>query len=287
MKDMNKKDTLLLLNNLMLKPSKKLGQNFLIDENICKKILNEANLSVSDSVLEIGPGLGALLKEILKSAKRVYAYEVDSILFNYLKKEFSTNENLFLYNEDFLGIEPPKVDKIVSNIPYTITGPLFEKVFYVNDPPEGILTIEKSIADRIFYPKKYKNLSRISITFNAFMEPISHYDIPSSAFYPEPKIKLSLIHVKSRKNIDSFLLNQETKRFFLRLIQGVMPYKNKDIVNALTLHLKNNLNLQAPKQKILELLEENSIMNGKFALFNIEYFIRLSKVIWEYIKDLK
>lgn len=287
MKDMNKKDTLLLLNNLMLKPSKKLGQNFLIDENICKKILNEANLSVSDSVLEIGPGLGALLKEILKSAKKVYAYEVDSILFNYLKKEFSTNENLFLYNEDFLGIEPPKVDKIVSNIPYTITGPLFEKVFYVNDPPEGILTIEKSIADRIFYPKKYKNLSRISITFNAFMEPISHYDIPSSAFYPEPKIKLSLIHVKSRKNIDSFLLNQETKRFFLRLIQGVMPYKNKDIVNALTLHLKNNLNLQAPKQKILELLEENSIMNGKFALFNIEYFIRLSKVIWEYIKDLK
>ncbi|NHJ23495.1 MAG: hypothetical protein EAX89_02900 [Candidatus Lokiarchaeota archaeon] len=287
MKDMNKKDTLLLLNNLMLKPSKKLGQNFLIDENICKKILNEANLSVSDSVLEIGPGLGALLKEILKSAKKVYAYEVDSILFNYLKKEFSTNENLFLYNEDFLGIEPPKVDKIVSNIPYTITGPLFEKVFYVNDPPEGILTIEKSIADRIFYPKKYKNLSRISITFNAFMEPISHYDIPSSAFYPEPKIKLSLIHVKSRKNIDSFLLNQETKRFFLRLIQGIMPYKNKDIVNALTLHLKNNLNLQAPKQKILELLEENSIMNGKFALFNIEYFIRLSKVIWEYIKDLK
>ncbi len=287
MKDMNKKDTLLLLNNLMLKPSKKLGQNFLIDENICKKILNEANLSVSDSVLEIGPGLGALLKEILKSAKRVYAYEVDSILFNYLKKEFSTNENLFLYNEDFLGIEPPKVDKIVSNIPYTITGPLFEKVFYVNDPPEGILTIEKSIADRIFYPKKYKNLSRISITFNAFMEPISHYDIPSSAFYPEPKIKLSLIHVKSRKNIDSFLLNQETKRFFLRLIQGVMPYKNKDIVNALTLHLRNNLNLQTPKQKILELLEENSIMNGKFALFNIEYFIRLSKVIWEYIKDLK
>ncbi len=286
MKDMNKKDTLLLLNNLRFKPNKKLGQNFLIDKNICKKILDEANLSVTDSVLEIGPGLGALLKEILKSVKKVYAYEVDSILFNYLKKEFSPNENLFLYNEDFLGITHPKVDKVVSNIPYTITGPIFEKVFYVNDPPEGILTIEKSIADRIFYPKKYKNLSRISITFNAFMQPISNYDIPSSAFYPEPRIKLSLIHVKSRKDINTFLLNQETKQFFLKLVQGIMPYKNKDIVNALTLHLKNNLNLQPPKQKILELLDENSIINGKFAVLNVEYFIRLSKVLWEYIKDL-
>jgi 16S rRNA (adenine1518-N6/adenine1519-N6)-dimethyltransferase len=286
MKKMNKKETLLLLSNLRLKPNKKLGQNFLIDENICKKILNEARISDLDVVMEIGSGLGALLKEIVKIAKKVYAYEIDTVLFTYLKNQFSLYENLILYNKDFLGIEHPKVDKVVSNIPYTITGLIFEKIFYVNDPPEGILIIEKSIADRILHPKKYKNLSRISITFNAFMEPVSSSDISSSAFYPEPKIKLSLIHVKPRKEIDPFLLNQKTKQFFLELIKGIMPYKNKDLVNALNLYLKNNLYLHIPKQKILQILEDNRIKNEKFAFFNIEYFIHLGRVLWENIMDL-
>jgi 16S rRNA (adenine1518-N6/adenine1519-N6)-dimethyltransferase len=287
MKKMNKKQTLSVLDNLGIKPSKKLGQNFLIDENIGRKILNEANISESDVILEIGPGLGALLREIIKIAKKVYAYEIDSRLYNYLKSQLTSYDNLLLYNDDFLSIEQPDVDKVVSNIPYTITGPIFEKVFYVNNPPEGILTIEKSIADRIFHPNKYKNISRISITCNAFMVPISLHDISSSVFYPEPRIKLSLIHVKPKKKIDPFLINQETKQFFLELIRGIMPYKNKNLVNALNLYLKNNYNIQISKQELLQMLEDNCIKNDKFALSDIDYFIHLSKTLSEFIKNLK
>jgi 16S rRNA (adenine1518-N6/adenine1519-N6)-dimethyltransferase len=286
MKKMNKTETLLLLAKLGIQPKKRLGQNFLINENVTKNLIQKANLNNSDIVLEIGPGLGALTEEIVKIAKNVYAYEIDSILFQYLQEQYGLYSNLKLFNSDILKAELPYYNKVVANIPYTITGPLFEKVFYINNPPKGTLIIEKTIADRIFKPKNYKTFSRISIMFNTFMEPIEQCTISSSAFYPEPKIKLSLIQVEPKKEIDPFLLEQDTKMFFFKLIQGIMPYKNKNLVNALTLCFENTLYIKTPKQRILQLLNKQGIRDEKFAFFDIEDFLNLSKIIWKYITGL-
>ena len=164
MKKMNKTETLLLLTKLGIQPKKSLGQNFLIDENVTKNILQKANINHSDTVLEIGPGLGALTEEIVKIAKNLYAYEIDPTLFKFLQEKYSLYTNLKLFNSDILKVELPYYNKVVANIPYTITGPLLEKVFYINNPPKGTLIIEKKIADRIFKPKTLESCTISSVT---------------------------------------------------------------------------------------------------------------------------
>ena len=123
-KKMNLTETRLILNTIGVIPNKSLGQNFLTDRNILIKMLNEAEISKEETVLEIGAGLGALTTELEKRVKKVYAYEIDKILYQYLKEKFSISTNVEIINADALKSNIPPHDKIVANIPYTITGPI-------------------------------------------------------------------------------------------------------------------------------------------------------------------
>ena len=279
---MNKRETQLILNELGIIPNKRLGQNFLFDNNIVKKIILESQISEDEVILEIGPGLGILTKELLKFSKKVYAYEIDYKLFHYLKEKFSQTENIEVFNEDILKANiPPEIDILVSNIPYSITGPIFEKVFYNEKPPRGILVIENSIAERIFIQNKYKDFSRITVSFNAFMIPVKKYNISRFKFFPAPRIDLSLIIVKPRENINPFLLSDKNRSFFLKFIAGIMPYKNKNIANAINLFLKNENVINFPKPKILQYLKNKNINNEKVAKFKVDELVNLSKLIFE------
>ncbi len=275
MNKMNKKEVLLILNQLKIRPKKKLGQNFLIDNNIAKKIIFESHLSKDDVVLEIGPGLGALTELLVKKVNKVYAIEIEHKFCSYLSKKFSEHKNLEIINNDILKIELPNHNKVVSNIPYSITGPLLEKIFFKENAPQGVLTIERSIADRIFFQKEYKKISRISITFNSFMEPVSKFNISRNCFYPIPKIDLVLVKMRPRKNLNPFLLENKSKIFFLNFIAGIMPYKNKNIANALELFYKND------KKEIMQILQDNNIKNNKTFSLKIEDFVELSKLFYE------
>ncbi len=282
MNNMNKRETQLILNELGIIPNKRLGQNFLFDNNIVKKIILESQISEDEVILEIGPGLGILTKELLAFSKKVYAYEIDFKLFQYLKKKISQTANIEIYNEDILKAKiPPQIDVIVSNIPYSITGPIFEKVFYNEKPPRGVLVIENSIAERIFIQNKYKTFSRITVSFNAFMIPVKKYNISRFKFFPAPRIDLSLIIVKPRENINPFLLSDKNRSFFLRFIAGIMPYKNKNIANAINLFLKNENVINFPKPKILQYLKNKNINNEKVAKFKVDELVNLSKLIFE------
>jgi len=266
--NMNKRETQLILDELGIIPNKRLGQNFLIDKTIVKKILLESQISEDEVILEIGPGLGILTEELLKFSKKVYAYEIDFKLFHFLKEKFSQIGNLELLNEDI-----------------SITGPIFEKVFYNEKPPRGILVIENSIAERIFIQNKYKAFSRITVSFNAFMVPIKKYNISRFKFFPAPRIDLSLIIVKPREDINPFLLSDKNRSFFLRFIAGIMPYKNKNIVNAINLFLKNENVINFPKPKILQYLKNKNINNDKVTKFKVDDLVNLSKLIFELIYE--
>ncbi len=286
MNNMNKRETQLILNELGIIPNKRLGQNFLFDKNIVKKIILESQISEDEVILEIGPGLGILTKELLKFSKKVYAYEIDFKLFQYLKEKFSQTENIEVFNEDILKANiPPQIDVIVSNIPYSITGPIFEKVFYNEKPPRGILVIENSIAERIFIQNKYKTFSRITVSFNAFMIPVKKYNISRFKFFPAPRIDLSLIIVKPREDINPFLLSDKNRSFFLRFIAGIMPYKNKNIVNAINLFLKNEKVINFPKPKILQYLKNKNINNEKVTKFKVDELVKISELIFELIYE--
>jgi len=285
MKLMNKKNVQLLLEELRITPNKKFGQNFLIDNNILTKIISTAEITDKDTVLEIGGGLGALTTELIKKSKFVIVYEIDYKLYQFLLKKFSKFDNITFFNEDILKAEVPDHSIVVSNIPYSITGPLFEKLFYKENPPNGTLIIEQAIANRIFFPHRYKNFSRISITSNAFINPVKKISISQNCFYPNPKINLSLVKFKPKEIVNPFLQNREKRAFFLKFIANIMPYKNKNIVNALELFLKNLYNFEVKKSSLTKLLERYNYQNEKLFNFEIHEFIKLSELLYNYIKQ--
>ncbi|MBY9020522.1 MAG: hypothetical protein KGD67_05650 [Candidatus Lokiarchaeota archaeon] len=282
---MNKSEVLHILNQLGIRPNKNLGQNFLIDKNTVSKVILESKIKKNESILEIGPGLGALTEELVKNPNQIYAYEIDSVLFSYLSNKFSNYENLKFYNEDILKAKIPSHDIIISNIPYSITGPIFEKVFYNPQPPRGALIIENSIAERLFNKNNYKTLSRITVTFNAFMIPVRKFKISRFNFFPSPKIELSLVIVEPRKPIDQMLISDEGRTFFLKFVAGIMPYKNKNMVNAINYFLKSDKNFNYSKQHIEDFLHKNQIKNNKLAQFSVDEIIELSKKFYTFLNN--
>jgi len=285
MNDMNKSEVLLILKQLGIRPNKKLGQNFIINKNTVSKIILESSIKTTQSILEIGPGLGALTEDLVKKSDQIYAYEIDSVLFSYLSNKFSNYENLKLYNEDILKAKIPSHDIIISNIPYSITGPIFEKIFYNPQPPCGVLIIENSIAERIFNRKSYKSFSRITVTFNAFMKPVRKFKISRFDFFPTPRIELALVVVEPRKVIDQMLLSDDGRTFFLKFVAGIMPYKNKNMVNAIKYFLKNDKNFNYSKQHIEDFLRENQLKNDKVALFSVDEIVELSKKFYSFLNN--
>jgi len=285
MNDMNKSEVLLILKQLGIRPNKELGQNFLINKNTVSKIILESSIKTTQSILEIGPGLGALTEDLVKESDQIYAYEIDSVLFSYLSNKFSKYENLKLYNEDILKAKIPSHDIIISNIPYSITGPIFEKIFYNPRPPRGVLIIENSIAERLFNRKSYKSFSRITVTFNAFMKPVRKFKISRFDFFPTPKIELALVIVEPRKPIDQMLLSDDGRTFFLKFVAGIMPYKNKNMANAIKYFLKNDKNFTYSKQHIEDFLRENHLKNDKVALFSVDEIVELSKKFYSFLNN--
>jgi 16S rRNA (adenine1518-N6/adenine1519-N6)-dimethyltransferase len=285
MNTMNKREIQLILENLRIKPNKNLGQNFLTDKNIVSKIISKSDISPDDIILEIGPGLGALTEELVKHANKLYAYEIDLKLYQYLTKKFSKSTNLTLFNEDILEAEIPTFDIVIANIPYTITGAIFEKIFYKEKPPRGTLIIENRIAERLFNENNYKNFSRITVSFNAFMQPLKKSKISSLTFFPAPKIELALIIVKPRDDISQFLLSEEKRSFFLKFVAGIMPYKNKNLVNAIILFIKNEGYSDLSKEAVYKSINDNNITEKKIAQYRVDEIIEICKSIYKLIYE--
>lgn len=283
MNDMNKKEVQFILKELEFNPNNKLGQNFLFDRNIVSKVISRSNISEEDVILEIGSGLGALTEELVKYSNKIYSYEIDFKLFQYLSKKFSNIKNLMIYNEDILKADIPPHNLVISNIPYSITGAIFEKVFYIKNPPRAVLIIEDSIAERIFSKNKYKDYSRITVSFNAFMEPLKKYKISRFSFIPTPKIDLALIVVKPRDDIDQFLLNEKERKFFLKFIAGIMPYKNKNLINAISLFLKRENIGHFSKDYLNNYISSPNELEKKIAQFKVDEIVELSKSIYDLV----
>ena len=283
MNNMNKRETQLILEKHGIKPNKKLGQNFLFDKNIISKIISESHVLEDDIILEIGPGLGALTEALVKCCNKLHAYEIDFKLFQYLTKKFSKNKNLLLYNEDILKADIPQHNIVISNIPYTITGAIMEKVFYTENPPRGALIIENSIAERIFSKNQYKKFSRITVSFNAFMEPIKKHRISRFTFIPTPKIDLALIIIKPREDIAQFLLDEKQRKFFLKFVSGIMPYKNKNVINAINLFLNKEILGNLSKDDIYKYIDDPNLVEKKIAQCEVDEIVDLSKLIFDLV----
>jgi len=222
-----------LLQQYNLRPSKRLGQNFLIDPGVLQKIIKTADISKNDTVLEIGPGLGTLTKELAKKAKKVIAVEKDKRLVKILKEILKDYKNVEIIHDDVLKIKNYKIKnyKIVANIPYYLTSPLIRMFLESENPPqEMILTIQKEVAQRICASARM-NLLAISVQFYSQPKIISY--VSKTAFWPQSKVDSAIIkieNIKKPKNIN-------VKKFF-RIVKAGFSSPRKQLANNLSKILK-------------------------------------------------
>ena len=204
----------------MIKAEKSLGQNFLIDKNIIKKIVNTTNVK-DKIILEIGPGTGNLTSEILiKSPKKIYVIEKDESLVSYLKKNFE--KKLDIINEDVLNFNEKSLtsEKIIvfGNLPYNISTEILCKwILNLKDKnywfESLILMFQKEVADRIISKYNSKNYGRLSILANWRLNVKKICDIKPDCFFPKPKVESTLLLFSPK--IKYFKINQSRNKQWL------------------------------------------------------------------------
>lgn len=222
-------------------PHKSLGQNFLIDQNIVKKIIQAANLTSADVVLEIGPGLGALTGELIKRAKKVIAVELDKKISAYLKAEFFERNKIEIIEGDILKVNREKIGfknfgyKLVANLPYNITSYVLRNFLdYPPKPKEMILMVQEEVAQRIVAKPGQMSILAAAVQFYAESEIL--FKISKNSFWPRPQVDSAVIKIKLKERLPDI----DTKRFF-RLVRVGFSAKRKQLHNNLAagLGLKN------------------------------------------------
>jgi 16S rRNA (adenine1518-N6/adenine1519-N6)-dimethyltransferase len=230
-----------ILKKYRIFPSKRLGQSFLIDKKVLKKIVEVADLSKNDSVLEVGPGIGNLTIELAKKVKKVIAVEKDEKMVEILKERLKEEriKNVEIVNEDILKFLPSfklrRSYKVVANIPYYLTSRLIRNLLEAKRRPKLIvLMIQKEVAQRICAKPPKMNLLAVSVQFYAKPEIVSF--VSKNCFWPRPKVDSAIIKIS---NIKKQKPTKEEKLFF-KIVRAGFSHPRKQLINNLSKGLKKN-----------------------------------------------
>lgn len=244
---MQKKETILnyLKRAKQFKAKKRLGQNFLVDENIVNKIIETAKISPHETVLEIGPGLGFVTERLAQTAKKVVAVEIDADAIEELSQ--LPYENIEIINQDILKVELSDIVdepvKIVANIPYYITSPILvhllgeiDQLHYKNreSVKEVILMVQYEVARRITATEKSANkeYGTLSLLASYWSEPEYICKVPANCFWPAPKVDSAVVKLKIRQKPAIEVDNPSLLR---KIIQAGFGKRRKTLKNALTM----------------------------------------------------
>ena len=224
-----------LLKRYGLRAHKGLGQNFLQDPLALEKIVSSAEIQQTDTVLEIGPGLGSLTRYLAVSAKEVIAVELDSNLIPPLKAILSPYQNVRLIHGDILKLSPGElIDKsnyiVAANIPYYITSAVIRHLLESDKKPRRIvLTVQREVAQRIC--AEPGDMSLLALSVQVYGKPRIAARIPAGAFFPAPKVDSAVLTI----DIYPFpLIRPELLNIFFQLIKAGFSQKRKTLRNALS-----------------------------------------------------
>jgi 16S rRNA (adenine1518-N6/adenine1519-N6)-dimethyltransferase len=247
-----------------------LGQVFLHDPSILRGIIQIAELSKEDLVVEIGPGLGRLTKMLAERVKNVIAIELDEKLFEELKIQFADYNNVELIHRDALKYPYENLPefKVVANIPYYITTPIIFRLLDVRRNLKSMtLTIQKEVAERIAAASGGKDYGVLSVMVQYYTEPKLKFIIPKGAFRPVPKIDSALVHFKM---LEKPLVWVRDEKFFFRVVKTAFSQRRKMLSNA----------LKSLREDIKDKLTEAGIdSNRRPETLSIEEFARLSDIL--------
>ena len=267
-----------ILNQYGIKLNKNLGQNYLIDKNKRDQIINFANLSKEDTVLEIGTGIGTLTIELAKRAGKVIAIEQDSNIAEILSQRLEDEkiDNVELINDDALKVDFPEFNKIVSNLPYQISSPItFKFLNYEFDL--AILMYQKEFARRMSGTVGSKDYSRLSamLYFKCNVETLT--DVSSESFIPKPKIDSTVVKLTPKEN----KISHDDFKIYSKFTKALFQHRNKKIRNALidSRHIVCNLDKKEMKEKInnIEFEEINEYLTKRVIAIAPEEILFLSK----------
>jgi len=196
----NKTDLLIFLERLQKRPNKGLSQNFLIDSNIAAKIVKTADIQLEDLVLEIGSGPGILTKHLLDTGAHVFAIEKDASFAKELFRFQTKDQKLTVFHADCLEFDFSKLPssmKVVSNLPYHITTPIFELLFSRKKQFSALtLMIQKEVAERLLAKPGTKEFSSLTLFTGYHAKITKTFPVSASCFYPQPKVASQVVHLE-------------------------------------------------------------------------------------------
>lgn len=273
-------ETNFILKKYSIKANKSLGQNFLINQNVVDEIVNSASISKEDLVIEIGPGLGTLTKQLLEKAGKVICIELDDRMVKILKDRFSLYDNFEIINEDVLKVNLNKIIekenkrcKIVANLPYYITTPIIMKLLEDRLNIESItVMIQKEVAERLIATPGEKLSGAITYTVYYHCESEKIMEVPPESFIPEPEVTSEVIKLNLRNKAPIEVKNLQ-KMF--QIIKVAFMQRRKTLLNALT-----NGNIIKNKQEAIEMFSELEInLNTRAEELTIEKFAEIANYI--------
>lgn len=218
------------------RPKKSLGQNFLIDKNVAEKIIRYAGIAEGKTVIEVGPGTGALTKMLLDAGAKVFAVEIDNRLYGILEEKFGYNKNFSLKKCDILDLELSDFNLkgkavLIGNLPFYISSQIIAKFLPQSDSIEAIfVTIQKELGERLISPAGSRDTGSLSLLAQFFSKPEILFTIKKTCFRPVPKVDASFVSFLLKDSHE--LETTEREKLFL-IIRSAFKYRRKTIFNAL------------------------------------------------------
>lgn len=280
-------ETKFILKKYGITANKKLGQNFLIDDNVIQGIVKSAQIESTDLVIEIGPGLGTLTAPLLEKAGKVIAIELDQKMLKILNDRFHLYDNFMLLNNDILQVDLKKIIKenisgfskvkVVANLPYYITTPIIMKLLEEKLDIESItVMVQKEVADRITAIPGDKLSGAITYSVDYYAEAKKVIFVDKQCFIPSPEVDSEVIKLDIRSTP---AVNVNDEELFFRIIKASFMQRRKTLINGLS-----NSGIITNKEKIKNIFEKIGIDLGiRGEKLTIEQFAKLSNLISESI----
>ena len=221
-----------------IKPKKRLGQNFLVDRNIRRKMVAACALSACDTVLEIGSGSGEMTEILADSAARVFALEIDPSLCALLKEKLGAKSNVHIINQDVLKFDFAEFlaqrcasVKVVGNIPYYISSPIIERLFECRSGIADIfLTVQKEFAERLAATPGTSEYSSLSVFAQYHSRPKILFTVKRTCFYPVPKVDSAFIRLAPGAVFERL---PEDEPYFFKVVRSAFGKRRKTLRNSL------------------------------------------------------
>ena len=266
---------------------KKFGQNFLIDDHVICKIINGAEVTKDDFVLEIGPGIGTMTQYLCEAAREVAAVEIDKKLIPILGETLSAYDNVTVINEDILKVDiralaleknNGKPIKVVANLPYYITTPIIMGLFESHVPIDNItVMVQKEVADRMKVGPGSKDYGALSLAVQYYAKPYLVANVPANCFIPRPNVDSAVIRLSRHEEP---IVHVEDETLMFNIIRASFNQRRKTLQNG----LKNSGLFPLSKDEIVGSIVEAGLPETvRGEALTLEQFAQLANIIYHKI----